>query len=240
MKWFFNPCRHYRQSISLLAGGALPESERDAIKKHLTACADCRKYYEDLTAVSQTLANWADNFASLEPTAAAKTRWAQAIQAAGGARRSARAANSTSPDGRPGFGVRGHVRALELADMSASRKAATCPRTPKESGGAHGAARPTWAFREWWRDVVWPCRRVWAGLAAVWVLILAGNVALREPSSAFAAKSAPAAREMIMAFKDQQMILSELLADHAAPREAEPQKVFSPKPRTKNDGVAAA
>jgi hypothetical protein len=77
-------------------------------------------------------------------------------------------------------------------------------------------------------------------LAAVWVLILAGNVALREPSSAFAAKSAPAAREMIMAFKDQQMILSELLADHAAPREAEPQKVFSPKPRTKNDGVAAA
>ena len=29
------------------------------------------------------------------------------------------------------FGVRGHVRALELADMSASQKAATCRRTPK-------------------------------------------------------------------------------------------------------------
>ena len=31
-------------------------------------------------------------------------------------------------------GVRGHVRALELADMSASRKAATCRRTPKHQG----------------------------------------------------------------------------------------------------------
>jgi hypothetical protein len=32
---------------------------------------------------------------------------------------------------RTGLGVRGHVRALELGDMSPSRKAATCRRTPK-------------------------------------------------------------------------------------------------------------
>jgi hypothetical protein len=31
----------------------------------------------------------------------------------------------------PNFGVRGHDRALELADMSASGKAATCRRSPK-------------------------------------------------------------------------------------------------------------
>ena len=31
----------------------------------------------------------------------------------------------------PSFGVRGHVRALELGDMSPSRKATTCRRTPK-------------------------------------------------------------------------------------------------------------
>ena len=81
-----------------------------------------------------------------------------------------------------------------------------------------------------WLELVWPCRRTWAGLAAVWILILAANVSLREQSPA-TIKSGPSA-DMMMTLKDQQKILAELLTDHSLPRDAERQKIFSPKPRT--------
>jgi anti-sigma factor RsiW len=97
---------------------------------------------------------------------------------------------------------------------------------------------PAIAFREWWRDVIWPCRRVWAGLAAVWVVILAGNFSLHEPSQTLAVQSSP--QEMITSFKDQQKFLAELLTDHAVPREAERPKFFSPKPRTESTEVMTA
>ena len=83
-----------------------------------------------------------------------------------------------------------------------------------------------------WREVFWPWRRVWAGLAAVWLVILAGNLSLREPSPAITARSAAPSQEAIDWFRDQQKILAELLADHSAPRDAERQKLLSPKPRT--------
>ncbi|PYK58897.1 MAG: hypothetical protein DME21_14645, partial [Verrucomicrobia bacterium] len=34
----------------------------------------------------------------------------------------------------------------------------------------------------WWRALLWPCPQAWAGLAAVWVLILALNSVTREPA----------------------------------------------------------
>ena len=81
-----------------------------------------------------------------------------------------------------------------------------------------------------WLELIWPCRRTWAGLAVVWILILAANVSLREQSPA-TIKSGPSS-EMIMTLKDQQKILAELLTDHSVPRDADRQKIFSPKPRT--------
>jgi hypothetical protein len=81
-----------------------------------------------------------------------------------------------------------------------------------------------------WLELVWPSRRIWTGLAAVWILILAANVFLHENSPVIA-KSGPSS-EMMMALKDQQNILAELLTDRSAPRDLERQKSFSPKPRT--------
>ena len=189
MKRFFNPCGRYRQSIWLLASGALPELEKDQIKNHLAVCADCREYCEEVKTVTVPLANWAETFSHLQPGQSVQARWARAVQAAG----------------RPE-----PVRRLTLV----------------------------LAFGEWWRDVIWPCRRVWAGLAAVWVVILAGNFSLHEPSQTLAVKSSP--QEMITFFKDQQKFLAELLTDHAVPREAERPKFFSPKPRTESTEVMTA
>jgi len=181
VKWFFNPCGRYRRDLCLLAGGALPAPERDAIESHLAACADCRKYYSELKAVTVPLNNWQENFSHIQPNPAIQQQWARAIQAAG----------QLEP-----------VRRLTLA----------------------------MAFRDWWREVVWSSRRVWAGLAMVWVVLLAANVSLREHPSA-TAKSGPA-MEVIMALKDQQRILAELLPDRSAPPDADQPKIFLPKPRT--------
>ena len=82
-----------------------------------------------------------------------------------------------------------------------------------------------------WLELVWPCRRVWTGLAAVWVLIFIINVSQRDGSQTMIAKSAPTI-EMMTAFRDQQKMLNELLADRSLPVEAERPRIFSPKPRT--------
>ena len=81
-------------------------------------------------------------------------------------------------------------------------------------------------------ELIWPCRRVWMGLTAVWILILAANISLHEHSPAII-KSGPSS-EMMMTLKDQQKILAELLTDYSVPRDADRQKIFSPKPRTEN------
>ncbi len=81
-----------------------------------------------------------------------------------------------------------------------------------------------------WQELVWPCRRIWAGLAAVWVLIFIVNVSQRDGSQTMMAKSAPT--EMMMTFRDQQKWLNELLADRSLSMDVERPKIFSPKPRT--------
>jgi hypothetical protein len=82
-----------------------------------------------------------------------------------------------------------------------------------------------------WRELIWPCRRIWSGLAAVWILLFIVNFLQRDASQAGLAKSVPSAA-MLMTFRDQQKLLNELFADRSLPAEAEPPRIFLPKPRT--------
>jgi hypothetical protein len=86
-------------------------------------------------------------------------------------------------------------------------------------------------FDKLWRELVWPCRRIWAGLAAVWILIFMVNVSQRDGSQIITAKSSPSP-ELIMTFRDQQKLLNELFADRSLPVEAEQPRIYLPKPRT--------
>jgi hypothetical protein len=79
-----------------------------------------------------------------------------------------------------------------------------------------------------WRELIWPARRVWAGLAAVWLLILAANFSMRDHSEIKVAKSAPSP-EVIMAFRQQQQLLNELIGADDSPV-AEAPKTYSPRP----------
>ena len=62
-----------------------------------------------------------------------------------------------------------------------------------------------------WRELIFPCRHVWLGLAAAWVVILAVNFSMRDHSSAVAEKSAPPTAEMILAWRQQERLLAELI-----------------------------
>ena len=97
---------------------------------------------------------------------------------------------------------------------------------------------PAVAFRGWWREMIRPYRRVWAGLAVAWVLLLAVNVSMRDEAGGPARKS-PSTPGMIAALKDQQKTLSELLGDQAALPEVDRPRVYLPKPRTERAQVSA-
>jgi len=62
-----------------------------------------------------------------------------------------------------------------------------------------------------WQELILPCRRAWAGLAAVWLLIWGINAGLSSgpgPSPAMRTATAPAALETL---KEQRRVLAELI-----------------------------
>ena len=88
-----------------------------------------------------------------------------------------------------------------------------------------------------WEELIWPCRRIWMGLAAVWVLLFIVNFSQRD-SSEFMAKKTPSP-EMILTFRQQERLLAELIGPDEL-RAAEPPKIFSPKPRTETTKLLMA
>ena len=88
-----------------------------------------------------------------------------------------------------------------------------------------------------WQKLILPSRHAWAGLAAVWLLLVGVNVALRNDSPAPGGK--PVTASAMIDYGDQQKLLNELFADRSLPVEADRPRVFSPKPRTeKNESIA--
>jgi hypothetical protein len=84
-------------------------------------------------------------------------------------------------------------------------------------------------FSKLWQELVFPSRRIWAGLATAWLLILAVNFSLRDPAQTTSLKSS--SPEIFMSFRQQERLLAELTGPDDW-RIAEPPKKFSPKPRT--------
>jgi hypothetical protein len=87
-----------------------------------------------------------------------------------------------------------------------------------------------------WRELIFPCRRIWAGLAAAWVLIFLVNFSIRDHSPTVMAK-APALE--MMSFREQQRLLNELLADRSPPADSERPKPFLPRSRSERIEILA-
>lgn len=82
--------------------------------------------------------------------------------------------------------------------------------------------------KTFWRELILPSRRIWAGLAAVWMAIFAINAAQRDASPVVNVSAAP----VMMSIGEQQRMLNELFADRSLPSDVDRPKLFSPKPRT--------
>ena len=90
-----------------------------------------------------------------------------------------------------------------------------------------------------WRELVWPCRHVWAGLSAVWLVILIVNVSMRDNEQSALAKSSPTP-ELIMTFQQQERLMAELIEPREI-RAAAPPKKSNPQPRSeRHDEISRA
>lgn len=82
-----------------------------------------------------------------------------------------------------------------------------------------------------WCELFFPSRRIWSGLAAVWILILLINFSLRDPANGVAGKSI-SAPTMAMNWQMQQRWMTELLADRTPGPDFDRPKHNAPKPRS--------
>jgi hypothetical protein len=87
------------------------------------------------------------------------------------------------------------------------------------------------AIRLSFRELVWPCRRTWAALAAVWIALFIFNASQRDKSELAALKLPPPSPEMILTFRQQEKLLAELIGPNE-PQAVEPPKPFLPQPRS--------
>ena len=77
-----------------------------------------------------------------------------------------------------------------------------------------------------------PDPRAWAGLAAVWVVILALQFASHDPTEVVARNTPPPSPEMLLVLRQQKLLLAELV-ERAEPRVADrPKAVLPPRPRS--------
>lgn len=80
------------------------------------------------------------------------------------------------------------------------------------------------------RELLWPNPRAWAGLAAIWVVIVAVNFGTRDKSPVVASKAPPPSPEVITELRLQRRLLAELIGSRET-QSAEQPKLFQPQPR---------
>ena len=62
-----------------------------------------------------------------------------------------------------------------------------------------------------WRELIWPSRRIWAGLACAWIAIVVLNLTSSEPSPQVASNTKPRSPEEMQALIEQRRMLAQML-----------------------------
>ena len=76
----------------------------------------------------------------------------------------------------------------------------------------------------------WPHPKAWAGLAAVWIAIIALNFSARDTAPVLAEKSTSPSPEVMVELKKQQRMFAELVGSRE-PLDVDRPRIFVPKPR---------
>ncbi len=79
-------------------------------------------------------------------------------------------------------------------------------------------------------SLFWPHPAAWAGLAAIWIAILAVNYSIDDQTEYAAQKPAASPSEIVVALREQHQLMAQLSGAQEPPP-AEPPKPFIPRPR---------
>jgi len=128
----------------------------------------------------------------------------------------------------------------KLDAIRQSTVAAVCDHQAVEDAapGRRSQTAATTIFQTVWWELILPCRRIWTGLATVWILLFILNVSQRDNLSSVTGKPVRSGGA-VMTLQAQQRWMNELLADRSVPVEADRPRNFSPKPRTETAETAA-
>jgi hypothetical protein len=110
--------------------------------------------------------------------------------------------------------------------------------TKEQSSGFDLVAWLLGCSKFFWRELVLPSQRIWAGLAAAWLFLFIINFSQRDNVSSITGKPVRSG-ELIMSLQAQQRWMNELLADRSLPSEVVQPRNFTPKPRTENREMMA-
>ena len=97
---------------------------------------------------------------------------------------------------------------------------------------------PALALRTAWRELIWPCRRTWAGLAAAWLGIAVFNLSHPDHREIVTGKSTTPPGEMRLALQEQRRILAEIIGPSLSLSPAEPPRRPNNQPRSQLRSVA--
>ena len=112
--------------------------------------------------------------------------------------------------------------------------AAACHRRALREGGADRAP-----LQVLWRELILPSRRIWAGLACTWVVIIVLNVVSYEPSPQLASQAKPPSHEEMRALIEQRQLLAQMIGP--MPEPAVRRKSHSTEPRSeRTEEISAA
>jgi hypothetical protein len=73
------------------------------------------------------------------------------------------------------------------------------------------ATRWTSVVMKLWQELVWPCRRIWAGMAAVWVAVLIFCLGAQESQTELANNAPQSAPAVMTAWREQRQMMAQLL-----------------------------
>jgi hypothetical protein len=88
------------------------------------------------------------------------------------------------------------------------------------------------AWRILWRELIWPSRYAWSGMAALWVAMLLINGQLSDNRTSDAGARAAASQDMIQAWQEQVRVLAELAQPTFAIPAPPP---YIPRPRSQRE-----
>jgi hypothetical protein len=127
-----------------------------------------------------------------------------------------------------------HQTAMPKLDAICREVVATeCGSIRRETAGASAGF-----LAKLWLELVCPCRRLWTGLAAVWILVIIVNISQRDDPQTIIAESHRTAGMMLLV-RNQEQLLNESLSDRTQPPEADRPRSYAPKPRSEASRAAS-